>query len=597
MIAVLQCKLEVKPMYRDFSEKSKNNLLQLVSQVENEKLSDFTDWVGDRWYDFESWIGSLSVKKYINNLNAYHKKVIDKNNTTKEAIIQIFDKVNSVDLSYNRVFENNKDSLAVYLQYIVQLSQIVAPANGAFTAEGLFEKLNPILQEIEHQQLECLRDQMVTNINGKFIFDQDVIYEYIKKSPAEMTDAEQALLLEVIAQLKDTVAFYETLASLGTDALGADVLNYVEWITDSEEYKSFSAVSAHYNELYVNLLNFISEQSQEENTFASSLVNIGIGESVLSILGADIKQDIDSIFGKNVFDVYLAKYVSEHSTQYFGKLELSEMDSLKSKNEVKNVKDYINNELEKIKLRDSAEDTFFVDSSGNSVNEKDAPTFYKTKLKILEAKKEAQARVSIYDGNYDWGDFGELNVTVGEAEAHASVAAGLYYVDGNGSKKFSPRVNAEIGASVTAFEAGWENQLLGDENLGLNADAKVTVGKAEAKAEGSVQIFDEDGKLDIQAGVNAKAEAILAEAEGSIGANVLGGEIGVTGGVNFGVGAHADVGYRDGVFKVDVGASLGVGVSVSVDVDIGGMVDTVCDFSESAWDGVKDGWNTFMSWF
>ena len=61
-------------MYRDFSEKSKENILNMVSQVENEKFSDFTDWIGDRWYDFESWIGTLNIKKYLNDVNTYPQK-------------------------------------------------------------------------------------------------------------------------------------------------------------------------------------------------------------------------------------------------------------------------------------------------------------------------------------------------------------------------------------------------------------------------------------------------------------------------------------------------------------------------------------------
>ena len=191
------------------------------------------------------------------------------------------------------------------------------------------------------------------------------------------------------------------------------------------------------------------------------------------------------------------------------------------------------------------------------------------------------------------GDWGKVDVTVGEAEAHTGVSAGLYVIGADGEKKFSPGVNAEVGASVTALEVGWENQLLGDENFGLNADAKVTVGKAEAKADATAQIFGDDGKLDVQLGASAKAEAIAAEAEASAGVNVLGGEVGVKGSVNVGVGAHADVGYRDGIFKVDIGASLGIGASVAFDVDVGGMVDTISDASTAAWDGIKDGWNKF----
>ncbi len=93
-------------MYRDFSEKSRNELLGLVSQVENEKISNFTDWVGDRWYDFESWIGKLNIRNYLNNVNEYHKKVIDKNNATKSSINTIFNKVKSVDASYKDTFFN-----------------------------------------------------------------------------------------------------------------------------------------------------------------------------------------------------------------------------------------------------------------------------------------------------------------------------------------------------------------------------------------------------------------------------------------------------------------------------------------------------------
>ena len=52
-------------MVRDFSDESKTELLNLVSEVESEKLCDFTDWVGDRWYSFEEWIGKLNIKYYL----------------------------------------------------------------------------------------------------------------------------------------------------------------------------------------------------------------------------------------------------------------------------------------------------------------------------------------------------------------------------------------------------------------------------------------------------------------------------------------------------------------------------------------------------
>jgi len=83
--------------------------------------------------------------------------------------------------------------------------------------------------------------------------------------------------------------------------------------------------------------------------------------------------------------------------------------------------------------------------------------------------------------------------------------------------------------------------------------------------------------------------------EGSVGVNILGGEVEGKVGVNFGIGAHADLGYKDGVIKADVGLSVGLGVSAAVEIDIGGMVNTVVDGAEAVWDGACDLWDSLWS--
>lgn len=134
-------------MYRDFSEKSKNELLGLVSQVENEKLSNFTDWIGDRWYDFESWIGTLNIKNYLNNVNEYHKKVIDKNNTTKSTIETIFTRVKNADCQYALTFKDKYIQLRLLERYIGELKEIVNPANGKFTTEYIVSAMTDKLEQ------------------------------------------------------------------------------------------------------------------------------------------------------------------------------------------------------------------------------------------------------------------------------------------------------------------------------------------------------------------------------------------------------------------------------------------------------------------
>ena len=134
-------------MYRDFSAKSKQNMLNLVSQVENEKWSDFTDWVGDRWLDFQDWIGKLNIKNYINNVNKYHKLVFDKNNTSKKTINDIFSTVNSIDAKYQNNFSCIRESLEMLRRIIEEMSIIVNPQNGQFTTDYMKGSLSGLLDE------------------------------------------------------------------------------------------------------------------------------------------------------------------------------------------------------------------------------------------------------------------------------------------------------------------------------------------------------------------------------------------------------------------------------------------------------------------
>lgn len=327
-------------------------------------------------------------------------------------------------------------------------------------------------------------------------------------------------------------------------------------------------------------------------------------KSLIGMLVSDIKNDDTyyRVFGYEFSDGLKKWFNNQSFTEYIGKIGIGGFTAFLGK-EVSKIKSDLNSGVSgfkfkdlKKKLEDKAEDKgyreeyedeTYYDKDGKEISKEDAG-FLDRQATILEHKIEASESVSFFDGEYDYGS-GKVSATIGEAEAHAAISGGLYVMGADGTKKFSPGVKAEIGASATAFQAEWEQQWLGNDMLGLNSDVSVTAGKVGAEASGQVQIFGDDGKLNVQANVEAKAEAIAAEAEGSVGVNVLGGEVGVKGSVNIGIGAHAEIGMKDGVIKCDIGASLGVGFSVGLEVDVGGMVDTVTDAAKSAWEGVK-GW-------
>lgn len=175
----------------------------------------------------------------------------------------------------------------------------------------------------------------------------------------------------------------------------------------------------------------------------------------------------------------------------------------------------------------------------------------------------------------------------GKAEASAAGYAGIYQRDPTtGEFEFKPGIGGSVGASFSAFTAE-EEAVLGGDMLGVYAKSSQTIGRAEAKAEGSIGFYDAEGKLNPSAYVGVSGEAIGGEITGAVGGKILGADVGVSGSLNYGIGGHVNAGFHDGKLSLDVGATLGVGASVKMEVDVGGTINTVCDGAKAAWNGIK----------
>lgn len=211
-----------------------------------------------------------------------------------------------------------------------------------------------------------------------------------------------------------------------------------------------------------------------------------------------------------------------------------------------------------------------------------------------------------------------------KAEAKGSLYAGL------------GGIGCEAGVALTAFTAKASGQL-GNDMFNIHGEAQVDVGKVELSGEFKAGFVNEKGEFDPSLKGGFNAEAIAAEVSGKAGGTILGADVDVTGSINFGIGAHADIGYDNGKLSLDLGASLGLGGSVKLEIDMSGMVDAavdcvsdigttateVCktvgetvekagdaivDFTTGVADGIGEalgdagdrlskGWNTFKSWW
>lgn len=140
-------------MKRDFSEEAYQTLLSLVREVEDEQLCALTDWIGDGWLDFEAWTGELNIKQYVNDVNSYHKKVIDKNDASAEEIRKIFDNVNLISAEYRSLFFKKLCSMNKLRRKFLSVANAISPANGRlrpeYWGEGLRNSLHAIIDHLQ----------------------------------------------------------------------------------------------------------------------------------------------------------------------------------------------------------------------------------------------------------------------------------------------------------------------------------------------------------------------------------------------------------------------------------------------------------------
>ena len=83
-------------MYRDFTEDEKQKLLGYVQDDEDKNSGRFAGGVIDFFADIAHY-SDLDINDYVNNIDDYHKKLIDAEDMTAEKIEAIFEAVHDVD--------------------------------------------------------------------------------------------------------------------------------------------------------------------------------------------------------------------------------------------------------------------------------------------------------------------------------------------------------------------------------------------------------------------------------------------------------------------------------------------------------------------
>lgn len=240
-----------------------------------------------------------------------------------------------------------------------------------------------------------------------------------------------------------------------------------------------------------------------------------------------------------------------------------------------------------LKKKKISEDSVTIDEDGNVVSGEEKKKLGQ-KLDILSIGASGSVSASAWheSGMYV-GEHGsaEGSVDILTAEVHGSVKGGLgVYLPGkDGKSELYLGVDAEMGASVSAIDIKGSAEYELCDAVELSASGDVSVMTAGAYAAGGLGIVG--GELVAYA--KAGAEANLVEVNGEVGVDIGGVKGTVGAGVQVGVGASAEAGYKDGKITLDASVSLGVGVSINVELDIGGAIDNVGNAIQSFADGLS----------
>lgn len=123
-------------MFRDFSEAAKEKILGYIDEATPKgKWDEIVDAIQDFGSTVWDWLTQLDAAGSINDLDAYHRHVIDKHDTSVESINEIFADANTADAHYAASMTEAAEQGKQMVKFINDLADTIDPNGGRFTDE------------------------------------------------------------------------------------------------------------------------------------------------------------------------------------------------------------------------------------------------------------------------------------------------------------------------------------------------------------------------------------------------------------------------------------------------------------------------------
>ena len=184
-------------MVRDFSDAARFKLKETIRQINDEQGTSSKWWEQNISYDG-------SIASYLDVLDAYHKMIMTKNDTTEAEIDKIFSDVFDVDVSYYGKSTFSYELVQDQLGIIEALCEAINPDAGNFNASDIGRLISEhvsenMQQKILNYYLDKLRIIIGYDENGNPIYDYDwdYIHEIMERDPETVPPALYLALIEV----------------------------------------------------------------------------------------------------------------------------------------------------------------------------------------------------------------------------------------------------------------------------------------------------------------------------------------------------------------------------------------------------------------
>ncbi len=125
-------------MTRTFTEEAKRKLIKQINDVtETTTWGRVGDFFGDMWLTVQKWTGSLNIRNYLDDVDAYHQKVLDQRDAKVSQIERIFSNVHAIDASSRSIFEGLGRDVAQELEAVKRTTALLGIPKSNFTPANL----------------------------------------------------------------------------------------------------------------------------------------------------------------------------------------------------------------------------------------------------------------------------------------------------------------------------------------------------------------------------------------------------------------------------------------------------------------------------